>query len=227
MKKILFVCLLLAIKCGYAQQTQFNAVLDENCKQALNDTVSDERKALLEDVAQQLVNKKYILFTCKTNSRRTLFLQAWAQTSFIYFGMYNKFAFSIGDTITQVYPLVVDVLRESGFSCTKMESGATQGYIISINEEIPANIILSKDDLGTIDTAQGVVVSICYEGEHSDIASSTKHVNLPYQSPTVFEGTPEENEKYHALNKQISAEMFYLSRRLKELIIQNVSPAKK
>jgi hypothetical protein len=155
-----------------------------------------------------------------------LLLQAWAQTSFIYYGLYHTFAFSIGDTVTQVHPDVANVLKESGFTCNKLTDENSNGYIISISEELPINILLSKDHLGTIDTAKGVVVSICYEGEHSHIAATVKHINLPYQSPVMFENTPEEKKKYTELNKQIAAEMFYLAQKTKELIIRNVKSSK-
>ena len=228
MKKIISLFLLLIIHTAYAQQTRFNEKLDKFCVQSIkeSETIPVDRKTMLDQIAKELSEKKYILFTCQTNSRRTILLQAWAQTSFIYYGLYNKFAFSIGDTVTAVYPEVADILRESGFTCNKLANENSNGYVISISEELPVNIVLSKDFLGTIDTAKGVVVSICYNGEHSNIASTLKHINLPYQSPTTFENTPEEKKKYTELNKQIACEMFYVAQKTKEHIIKNIKSSK-
>jgi hypothetical protein len=228
MRKLFLGFLLLILNIGYSQQNHFNDNLKKSCLQAIKDSseITKERKVIMDKIAEELYKKKYILFTCQTNSRRTLLLQAWAQTSFIYYGLYHTFAFSIGDTVTQAHPDVANVLKESGFTCNKLTDENSNGYIISISEELPINILLSKDHLGTIDTTKGVVVSICYEGEHSHIASTVKHINLPYQSPLAFENTPEEKKKYTELNKQIAAEMFYLAQRTKELIVKNAQPSK-
>jgi len=228
MKKLIIAFLLLTFKIGYSQQNHFNDALNKFCTESIKESaaIPAERKAILDKIAEELSQKKYILFTCHTNSRRTLLLQAWAQTSFIYYGLYHTFAFSIGDTATQVHPDVANVLKESGFTCTKITDESSNGYIISISEDLPINILLSKDHLGTIDTVKGVVVNICYAGEHSNIASTVKHINLPYQSPVVFENTPEEKKKYNELNKQIAAEMFYMTQKTKELIVTNTKPSK-
>ncbi len=227
MLKVYRQFLLILFQTAYSQQIRFNDELDKFCKQTLKEisTISPERRVILDEIAKELVKKKYVVFTCRTNSRRTLFLQVWAQTSFNYFGLYNKFAFSIGDTITYVYPEVVNTLSESGFYTTKMDNGTPPGYMISTSKEYPVNIILSKTDVGTIDTVKGVVVSICFEAEKSNIAANTKHIKLPYQSPTVFEKTSEEKQKYSELNKQIAAEMFYVAEKTKLLIIKSENSA--
>src|SRR5690606_12521385 len=126
------------------------------------------------------------------------------------YGLNNKVAFSIGDTVTDIYSEVANVLKESGFTYTDLSNANTQGYIISINDEYQENIILSKKEIGTIDTDKGVLVVICSQGEKSLLAENIQHINLPYESPTAYEKTPDEKQKYAELNKQIASEMLYL-----------------
>ena len=219
MKKLLLPLLLLSLQAVYSQQISLNKELDQFCKNSVNEfhTIPGERKKILDDIAVQMAKKKHILFTCQTNSRRTVLLQTWAQTSFYYFGLWDKSAFSIGDTVTDVYPEVVNVLRESGFYYNDLSNSDSKGYIVYISQWYE-NIIVSKNNLGTIDTAKVLVVSICFSGERSSIAETTSHLDLPYKSPKEFENTVREPEKYAELNKQISIEMLYLASKMHELV---------
>ncbi len=224
LKRILFVFIiqLLAFNLVHCQENRFNAELDKNCKVIIKQfrSISSERKAVLDDIAQKLAKKKYVVFTCSTNSRRTLMLQVWAQTAFYYYGVYGKYAFSLGDTITNVYPGVVDVLKEAGFYCTSQKNAEPDRYVISISKEYPINLLSSKDEVGTIDTEKGVVVNICFADEQSDIAANNEHVTLPYQSPTRYEKTRLEKQKYRALNHKIAVEMLYLGEKMKGIVGQ-------
>jgi len=224
MKKIflLLVVSAIAFTSVNAQEHRFNSELDKYCKTGIKDfkTIPKERKAILDNMAEQLATKKYIVFACKTNSRRTLMLQVWAQTSFYYYGLVGKYAFSIGDTITSVYPGVAEVLTESGFYCTNQRNVEPSRYVISISQEYPLNMLSSKNEVGTIDTSKGVVVNICSDNEQANVTTNKGYINLPYQSPTQFEETAQEKQKYKDLNHQIAVEMLYLAERTKGIIIE-------
>ncbi len=220
MKKILFAFILLASLSGYSQDIRFNDELDKFCRQTKKDfsSISLERKAMLSSIAEQLTVKKYIGFTCYTNSRRTMLLQTWAQTAFLFYGLNQKFAFSIGDVASDVYPEVVNVLQLSGFYYTAMEETKPTGYVIYVGKDIPLEYMQSKTDFGTIDKETTVVVNVCTSGEKSNIAASFPNIELGYQSPTVFEKTPLEKQKYEELNRQIATEMLYLAKKTKDLL---------
>ena len=219
-KKYLLAFLILASQIGYSQDIRFNDELDKFCRQTKKEfaSIPAERRAVLNRIAEQLTKKKYIGFTCHTNSRRTMLLQTWAQTAFIYYGLNDKFAFSIGDTVSEVYPEVVNVLELSGFYYTALEEVSPKGYVIYIEKDIPLDYMVSKTDFGTIDIAKTVVVNICSSGEKSSVASNFPNIELGYQSPSVFEKTPEEKQKYEELNRQIAMEMLYLAKKTKDLI---------
>lgn len=224
MKRILLILLLLSSTLSFAQQNNFNKKLYNFCTDALSQTdkIAADRKLLLDKLAEEMTYKRYVMFTCKTNSRRTLLLQAWTQAAFLYTGLFNKFALSTGDTVTEVYSEIANVLRASGFYCNKAENGDDKGYLISINEELPINIILSKNYFGTIDTTHIVITNICADKEQSKIALNTKHFILPYQNPTIYDKTELEKLKYEELNKTIAIEMMYLAQKIKENIANAV-----
>ncbi len=221
-KNILVVVLLLTSHIGYSQDIRFSDELDKFCRQTKKEfaSITLERKAMLNSIAEQLTIKKYIGFTCHTNSRRTMLLQTWAQTAFLFYGLNQKFAFSIGDVASDVYPEVVNVLQHSGFYYTAMEEVKPNGYVIYVGKDIPLEYMVSKTDFGTIDKDKTVVVNVCSSGEQSTFAANTPHVDLAYQSPIVFEKTPAEKQKYTELNLQIATEMLYLAKRTKDLILE-------
>lgn len=221
MKKILFALLIIVSKIGYSQDIRFNDELDKFCKQTKKEffSIPAERRAILNGIAEQLTKKKYIGFTCQTNSRRTMLLEIWAQTAFLFYGLSYKFAFSIGDSISEIYPEVVNVLQQSGFYYAALENAESDGYVIYIGKDTPLDYIVSKKDFGTIDTDKTVVVNICSSGEQSGFAAAIPHIDLAYQSPTVFEKTQDEKWRYEELNKQIATEMLYMAKRIQDLIL--------
>jgi arsenate reductase len=218
--------LLIAVMCCLnlvnAQHNRFNAELDKFCLEAINrfSSISSERKAVLNEIANEMTYKKYVVFTCGTNSRRTLLLQVWAQTAFYYYGLFGKYAFSAGSKVTDVYPGVAGILTEAGFTCNYLKSAQPNGYVISINKDYPMNILSSKSEVGTIDTTIGIVLHICMEGEAEDSSLSYFGAHLPYQTPKTFEQTAEERPKYRELNNQIACEMLYLALRVRTLLLE-------
>lgn len=206
----------------YAQENRFATKLDKYCKQVIQSfrTITHERKQVLDVMATELLSKHYVVFTCKTNSRRTVLLQVWAQTGFYYYGLIDRNAFSIGDTVTPIYSGVANVLSDVGFYVNKLANADPNGYMISISKDFPESIVSSKSMLGTIDTASGLVVNICDEKEPSGNVAKYSVVHLPYSSPTPYEKTFREKLKYKQLNHQIALEMLYLSSRIRELLKQ-------
>lgn len=205
-----------------AQENRFNPKLDKYCRASIQSfrTISPERQALLDNIARQLATKRFVIFTCLTNSRRTQMLQVWAQTSFYYYGLYDKHSFSAGDSVTGIYPQVATVLEETGFIVNRMISTEPNGYSIAISKEYPENILSSKDEVGTIDTLRSVVVNICEPGEPKGELAQKQSALLPYQSPVRFEKSLREKQKYQQLNHQIAVEMLFLGYLTKQYIFK-------
>ncbi len=226
MKKIVLALLVqMGVLSATGQHIRFNADLDKFCKSSIAEfkTIHGDRKAELENIARQMVQKKYILFTCQTNSRRTILLQVWAQTAFYYYGLIDKLSFSVGDTVTPIYHGVADVLERSGFYCAAGSNTERNGYVVSVNRQFPENLLLSKTDIGTIDSTRGILVNICYGDEQSEIAATRGHEDLPYQSPAKYENTLQEKQRYMSLNRKIAIEMLYMASRMHALVLNGVA----
>jgi hypothetical protein len=223
-KRVIILFSLLSLHCLLkAQENRFNVKLDKFCRSAIQSfkTISPERKRMLDNIARNLADKRYVVFVCNTNSRRTQLLQVWAQTAFYYYGLYDKHAFSFGDTIIPVHPRVAWVLEQAGFYVNNLISVDPNGYMISSSTEFPQNVLSSKNDVGTIDTTIGLVVNICTAVEESESTIGKSGIHLPYQSPIPAENTILEKDKYRHLNHQIAVEMLYLGARTRELALQH------
>ncbi|MBI2272074.1 MAG: hypothetical protein HYU69_17175 [Bacteroidetes bacterium] len=221
MKRILMLFALTATVVTYSQKLRFNKSLNRFCETATREyfAIPAGRKEILDKLADEIAHKRNIIFTCRTNTRRTQFLQTWMQTAFYYYGIFNKMAFSYGDTVSEVYPEVISVLKKSGFAFSESTT-KPKAYVFYISEQYQKHGIYPKTISGTIDTSNSVVVSICFAGEPVSSLSSDA-MNLPYQSPTVFEKTPQEKSKYSDLNKQIAVEMLYLAEKARGIIMSD------
>lgn len=222
----LFLVLGALVFTSNAQGIRFNKKLDRFCISAIHSsrTIPADRKAELENAAEQLSTRKYIVFSCHTNSRRTLMLQVWSQTAFFWYGLFDTYAFSAGDTVTPVYSGVAKALERSGFLCNKLITADPNGYVISLNSDYPINILNSKNEVGTIDTAKGVVVNICEAEEIPGLLAKVARINLPYNNLKAYEGTTREKSKYAAMNFKVATEMFFLAGRVWHHRLKNERP---
>ena len=89
---------------------------------ALNiQTISKERKAILKPLVDfiqtKTINKKDIRinFICTHNSRRSHLSQVWAQVMAFRFNIQNVYCYSGGTEPTELFPMVAETLRNTGF----------------------------------------------------------------------------------------------------------------
>ncbi|MBN8702997.1 MAG: hypothetical protein J0M08_08025 [Bacteroidetes bacterium] len=213
-KILAFVCI---SNFAASQQIAFNKELSNFCNTAISNSkkISKKRKAVLNNIAIELLEKKHIVYACKTNTRRTQLLQTWTQTAFYYYGVVDRIAFSYGDSIADIYPGVVDILKQSGFYYAESNT-IPKGYTISLNNNAPEYIIAPKNTLGKINSETTILINICSSGE-TFADQKMSYLKLPYKTPTEFEAKKNEQEKYMELNKTIATEMFYMVSKLLEL----------
>lgn len=221
MKKALTLFALATSLVAFSQKLRFNKSLNRFCENTTKEFahIPSDRREILDKLATEVAHKRNIIFTCRTNTRRTQLLQTWMQTAFYYYSIFNKMAFSYGDTVSEVYPEVISVLKKSGFTFSE-SSTKPRVYVFYISEQYQKHGIYPKAITGAIDTSKSLVVSICLAGEPVSSLSSDA-INLPYQSPTVFEKTPQEKQKYSDLNKQIAVEMLYLAEKARDIILND------
>ena len=105
------------------QSTLFSEI-EKVIKELKPQTISKERKEILQQLTYFIQTKVSqnqeirINFICTHNSRRSHFSQVWAQTMANYFRIRNVFCYSGGTESTELYPMVLETLQNSGFQIT-------------------------------------------------------------------------------------------------------------
>src|SRR5512140_1600387 len=115
------------------------------------DTVSSERKVVLDEVAARIVARleagkpAQLTFICTHNSRRSHMSQIWAQTAAYYYGINGVQAFSGGTQTTACNCRTVAAMRRVGFDIADATtSGDNPIYVVRYAEDRPAIRAYSK-----------------------------------------------------------------------------------
>ena len=163
------------------------------------DSISDERKALLNhltDYLQNHLNDSVInlTFICTHNSRRSHLAQVWAKEAAQHYSFSNASTFSGGTEATAVYPSVINALKIQGVS------NETLGTLFSKTHDHKAN---PQSDFAA--------VMVCTDADDNCpfIPNSTR-ISLPYEDPKAFDGTDIQEAKYQERSSQIATELFYV-----------------
>ncbi|MCL5246031.1 protein-tyrosine-phosphatase [Cellulophaga sp. 20_2_10] len=190
-----------------------------------NVVVSDERKAILQplvDFVQAKVEKGEevrLNFICTHNSRRSHLSQVWAQTMAAHFAIKNVVCYSGGTEATALFPMVAKTLTTTGFKIEKLAD--TNNPVYSIKYAANAHPIIGfskKYDDGFNPTSEFAAIMTCSQADGGCpfIAGAEKRVPITFEDPKVFDGTPQQAEKYQERSEQIASEMFYLFSNIKK-----------
>lgn len=221
MKKIFFLLLISVSLFSSAQKIRFGKKLQQFCEKSVASyaTIPNDRKTALDNIASDLAKKNNITFTCKTNTRRTQLLQTWMQTAFYFYGIETKTAWSFGDTVSEIAPGVINVLKKTGFGIGKTNTKPAV-WIFNIGNKITSYAIYPKVIKTAMSDKDYSIVSICNSNETS-LSTTSNALSLPYESPVAAEKAGKEIEKYSELNRQIATEMLYLAEKTKQLMMAN------
>lgn len=190
-----------------------------------NVTVSDERKAILKpltDFVQAKVEKDEevrLNFICTHNSRRSHLSQVWAQTMAAYFNIKNVTCYSGGTEATALFPMVAKTLSNTGFKIEKLADTNNPVYSIKYAANTQPIIGFSKKyDDSFNPESQFAAIMTCSQADGGCpfIAGAEKRVPITFEDPKVFDGTPQQEEKYQERSLQIASEMFYLFSNIKK-----------
>ena len=111
------------------EKTHLYPVLAEYLKNINLNSVTNERKEILQPLVEYIQNKVdnqkqiRINFICTHNSRRSHLSQIWAQTAAAFFQIDNVFCYSGGTEATALFPMVAKNLANSGFNVLTAMSG--------------------------------------------------------------------------------------------------------
>lgn len=184
-----------------------------------SDSISEERKQTLAPLVGYIQEKVgdgesvRINFICTHNSRRSHLSQVWAQTMAHYFGIKNVSCYSGGTEATALFPKVADTMMNTGFEVNSLSKGNNPVYSIKFSENEHPVIGFSKrmdDDFNP--KSEFAAIMTCSQADEGCpfVPGAEKRIPITYEDPKVFDGTPQQAEKYRERSKQIASEMFYV-----------------
>ncbi len=193
--------------------------IEKFIKKLIPETISDERKVHLQPLTHYIQSKVEgsqeirITFICTHNSRRSHLSQVWAQTLAYYFNIKNVFCYSGGTESTALFPLVAETFLYSGFKVKKISEGENPVYSIKYAEnEHPIIGFSKKLDDNFNPKSEFAAIMTCSEADGGCpfIAGAEKRLPITYEDPKIFDGTPQQAEKYRERSLQIATELFYV-----------------
>lgn len=188
------------------------------------ETISDERKAVLQQVVDYVQPKAEnnetanLNFICIHNSRRSHLSQIWAQTMAHYLDV-NVNCYSGGTVTTAMFPMVAETLKETGFDIEIIAQGNNPVYSIKFDENAYPVIGFSKvynDAFNPKYNFMAVMVCSQADTECPFIPNAEKRFPVTYDDPKAFDNTPQQAEKYRERSLQIATEMFYVFSKVSE-----------
>lgn len=190
-------------------------VIEESSTQA----ISEERKAVLKPLAEYIqakVNSGDVIrlnFICTHNSRRSHLSQIWAQTLAFYFGIKQVDCYSGGTEATALFPMVAETLRNQGFQIQSLSETANPVYAVNYAHNEHPIICFSKTYNDEFNPKNGfAAIMTCDSADEACplVLGAEARFPIKYQDPKVFDGTPEQAEKYAERSLEIAREMCWV-----------------
>jgi arsenate reductase len=200
-------------------QSNLFSEIEHTIKQLKPETITDERKAVLQQLSDFIQSKVSngqdirINFICTHNSRRSHLSQVWAQTMANYFNIKNVFCYSGGTEATALFPIVAETLQNSGFEVKMLSEGNNPVYSIKYAENEHPIIGFSKkydDDFNPTSEFAAIITCSQADGGCPFIAGAEKRFPITFEDPKAFDNTPQQAEKYNERSLQIASELFYV-----------------
>jgi len=183
--------------------------------------INDKRKKQLDEVADfvrdhvKADQPVRLTFICTHNSRRSHLAQIWAKTAAEYYGVRGVETFSGGTEATAFNPRAVEALKRAGFTISGSESGPTDNprYLVRYNETAkPMECFSKRYSESPNPKSEYCAVLVCSQADAACpiVSGASKRVALPYDDPKLFDGKPEEAQRYDERCQQIAREMLYI-----------------
>ena len=186
--------------------------------------VSDERKEVLQSLAEYIQNKVNtneeirLNFICTHNSRRSHLSQIWAQTMAHYFDVKNVFCYSGGTEATAMFPKVAETLQNQGFEILKLSETENPVYAIKFDKNEHSVICFSKKyDHDFNPKSHFAAILTCDSADENCpiVFGAEARIPIKYEDPKKSDGTPEMNETYHNRSLEIATEMKFVFENIK------------
>lgn len=189
--------------------------------------VTDNRKELLISISERIAlelkkNEEVNLnFICTHNSRRSQLGQVWAFYAAQYFDL-NINAFSGGTEVTAFYRNTIKTLQKVGFDFNVEDfSHQNPKYSITFKNSKKSILGFSKRFDHPENKEPFIAITTCNNADKNCpfIPTAIKRFHLPFVDPKASDGTPEQSEVYLKTNQQIAAEIYYIFKNVKKLVV--------
>jgi len=190
-------------------------------------TISDERKKLLTNIANIIIDeyrdreKINLNFICTHNSRRSQFAQAWSFFAVEYFELNNIFTYSGGTETTAFHRNTVKSLQKTGFTFNVIDfSHQNPRYLLSFEGSKKSILGFSKTYDHPDNSYPYIAITTCNSADENCpfIPDAITRFHLPYSDPKSSDNTELVSETYLNTNKQIAGEIYFIFDYIKDRI---------
>lgn len=190
-------------------------VISELKKNHISETRKEALQPLIDFVQEKTNESKEINinFICTHNSRRSHLTQIWAQTIAYYCKIKNVKTYSGGTEATAMFPKVAETLRNVGFKIQILSEVKNPIYAIKFDDNSHPIIGFSKkydDEFNPVSEFAAIMTCSNADVGCPFIAGAEKRIPITYEDPKLFDGTPQQTEKYEERSLQIATEMLYI-----------------
>lgn len=186
-------------------------------------TISEERKVVLSEVATYVQNKRdeglipVLNFVCTHNSRRSQFSQVWAAVAANHYGIELE-SHSSGVEVTACNERTIASLIRFGFDITSKGDEENPVYRVAITESSSDTMLeLYSKVLEEIPSGQFAAIMTCSHADENCpfIPGAEARIAVRYEDPKKYDDTPLEMCFYDYRSFQIATEMMYLFSKVK------------
>src|SRR5690606_25085500 len=129
------------------------------------------------------------------------------------FNIENVFCYSGGTEVTALFPMVAEVLKDSGFQVSALSDGNNPVYSTKYAENEHPIIGFSKtfDDAFNPKTLFAAIMTCDSANEACPIVHGSEiRIPITFEDPKVFDNTDQQELKYKERSLEIAREMFYV-----------------
>ena len=186
-------------------------------KNAINEfsLIPEFRKKELKLLSKYIQEKKEItnlIFICTHNSRRSHLAQIWAQVAAYYYGFFNVNCYSGGTETTFFHPSAIEAIKQQGLLINKISEKTNPIYTVKYNNHTRPIICYSKkyNDFFNPQANFGAIMTCDNANQKCPFIPNSKiRIPIQYEDPKIYDGNPNELEKYLERSNQICREMFF------------------
>lgn len=182
-------------------------------------SISEDRQKILLPLIHYIREKNdlgqavLLNFICTHNSRRSHLSQLWAQAMASYFEIPLVYCYSGGTESTAMYPMIAQVLKESGMMILPLSEGINPVYAVKFGPNLPPTTAFSKSFDHPLNPISGfAAVMTCSQANEACPFNPGADMRIPieYEDPKISDGTDRQHLTYSERSIQIATELKFV-----------------